>query len=180
MPQSLWEEESSIDGTFTNDKNILTSHQQSMKIYEVNNDFKCENQEVKVTFGNSDLHEGCRSYIASTISHVHQNIVLLGLKGNLKNYPHINYMEGVSTYTKMSYALRRYNDHSKELLPSWTKNNHKTFKNDKIVQNIDAFICTFPASMCQMWMAFEKAKIVFLPAHRYELYIMYEIPYLIT
>ena len=167
MLQSLLEEESSIDDTFTNEKNILTSHQQSMEHYEVSNNFECENEEFKVTFGNSDLHEGCRSYIASAVSHVHQNIVLLGLKGNLKNYPHINYMEGVSTYKKMSYGLRRYNDHSKKLLSSWTKHNHKIFKNDKIVQDIDAFVCTFPASMCQMWMTFEKAKIVFLPAHRY-------------
>ena len=78
----------------------------------------------------------------------------------------------------MSYALRRYNDHSKKLSSSWTKNNHKIFKNDKIVQNIDAFVCTFPASMCQMWMTFEKAKIVFLPAHRYvlDLVCMYRMP----
>ena len=92
---------------------------------------------------------------------------LLGVKGNLKNYPNINEMNGVSTYNKMSKTLKTYIDHSTRLTSKWIRENYFFFKDDKIIQSIDAFVCTFPASMCQMWMAFEKAKIVFLPAHRY-------------
>jgi len=43
-----------------------------------------------------------------------------------------------------------------------------TLRLDTEVQKIDAFICTFPASMCQLWLAMNKS-IVFLPAHRYNL-----------
>ena len=42
---------------------------------------------------------------------------------------------------------------------NWTGtrlNINATTTNDKKFQNIDAFVCTFPASMCQLWMAFEK------------------------
>ena len=79
MLQSVLEEESSIDDTFTKEKNILTSHQQSMEHYEVSNNFECENEEFKVTFGNSDLHEGCRSYsrvLNKRRSHINVGMVI--------------------------------------------------------------------------------------------------------
>ena len=102
----------------------------------------------------------------SALSHIHQNISMLGLKGNLKNYPQINDMKGISTYKRMSKTLQVYNDHTTKLSSKFIRENYNFYKDDKAIQSIDAFVCTFPASMCQIWMAFEKAKTVFLPAHR--------------
>ena len=99
-------------------------------------------------------------------SHIHQNITLLGVKGKFKNYHNINKMEGVSIYERKSPTLTKYITHSTKLTPDLFHENYNFYKDDKSIQDIDAFICTFPASMCQIWMAFEKAKIIFLPAHR--------------
>ena len=48
------------------------------------------------------------------------------------------------------------------------KENFEYYKNDEKIAQTDAFICSFPASMCELWMPFNKT-IVFLPAHRYNL-----------
>lgn len=36
------------------------------------------------------------------------------------------------------------------------------------MKGIDLFTCTFPASICQLWLDLNKT-VVFLPAHRYNL-----------
>ena len=160
------------ENTFLNVSRSSTSYQQSKIFLNQNKKYVCESKNFSATFGNSDLHSGCRSYLTSAISHVNQSMVLLGVKGNLKNYPKINEMNGVSTYNKLSKTLKTYIDHSTRLTSNFIRENYFFFKDDKIIQSIDAFVCTFPASMCQMWMAFEKAKIVFLPAHRYFLFYL--------
>jgi hypothetical protein len=158
------------ENTFLNVSRSSTSYHQSKEFLNQNKKYVCESKNFSVTFGNSDLHAGCRSYLTSAISHANQSMVLLGVKGDLKNYPNINEMNGVSTYNKLSKTLKTYIDHSTRLTSKFVRENYFFFKDDKIIQSIDAFVCTFPASMCQMWMAFEKAKIVFLPAHRYFLF----------
>ena len=45
-------------------------------------DFECSLGQNQVSLANSDLHRGCRSFLASTISHFHQKSLMLGLKGN--------------------------------------------------------------------------------------------------
>ena len=154
--------------SFTNIK-LSTSYDIAKLAYQNEQDFTCSTDKFKVMFGNSDLHEGCRSYFASSIAHVNQNITLLGLKGEIKNYPQINQMKGVETYKKLSRTLSSYDSHSTELHSYYIKENYNFFKSDPTILGIDAFVCSFPASMCQLWMAFEKAKIVFMPAHRYNL-----------
>ena len=134
------------------------------KLHEVQ---ECHTNQ-NVLFGNADLHEGTRSNFASVVSHVNQTFALLGLKGKIQNYPEINEMPGVHPYPKLSPLLRNYNDHSFQVKPAWIFANHEYFQDDKIYKRIEAYICGFPASMCQIWIPFNQ-KIVIMAAHRYNL-----------
>ena len=78
-------------------------------------------------------------------------------------------MSGVKIYPKLSPLLQRYNDHSYKLEPAWIFANHKYLKEDKIYKQIQAYVCGFPASMCQLWLPFNNSKIVVMAAHRYNL-----------
>ena len=57
---------STID-MFVNKAIIKTSYQLSKEFLAKQKAFSCQNKEYNLTFGNSDLHSGCRSYLASVI-----------------------------------------------------------------------------------------------------------------
>ena len=57
----------SNENIFLNDSIIRTSYQLSQEFLMENKDFSCQNEDFSLTFGNSDLHSGCRSYLASVI-----------------------------------------------------------------------------------------------------------------
>ena len=124
--------------------------------------------EPPITFGTSDLHSGPRTDLPSLLAHLGQKITLMGIKGKEKNYPEIYENDLVTVYMNNSPPLSSYKDHSHKLTSQDIKENSEFYKDDEILKNIDAFICTFPASMCQMWLALNKS-IIFLPAHRYNL-----------
>ena len=124
--------------------------------------------ENSLTFGNSDLHTGPRADLSSLLSHLGQKIVLMGFKGNETNYPEIYQLNSVKIYDRSSSTLSRYQDHTHRLSSLGIARNIEFYANDDVVKGIDAFVCTFPASMCQMWKPLNKS-IVFLPAHRYNL-----------
>ncbi len=109
----------------------MSSYEQSKRDYGHHSDFECDLDPFSVTFGNSDLHEGTRAYFASVVSHVNQNIVLLGLDGKIKNYPTVNDMPGVIVHGKKSYALQKYVDHSTKLTQSMIDDNLQYYKYDK-------------------------------------------------
>ena len=105
------------------------------------------------------------------ISHINQDITLLGKcflgkQGKSKDYPDVNEKRGISIYDKYSLTLKKKWDANTMLTSGSINENYNFFKNDINIQSIDAFVCGFSASMCQLWMSFEKAKIIFLPAHR--------------
>ena len=162
------------DSKFTNPTFVETSYQQSKDGLKTRSPFECA--PMNVTYGFADLHRGTKALIASSISHANQNIVILkdrwpGMGSNTDWYPEIMKMPGVSTYysiEQQSKTLRNYPRPWKPfpLTSEMIKENYNFYKDDKTVNGIDAFICTFPASMCEMWMSFKKAKIVYMAAHR--------------
>ncbi len=146
----------------------LTLFKTAQEWFKTESGFRCNVSNV--TFGNADLHQGPRTDLASTLSILGQRMILLGLKGELKNYPQVNNgMRGVSTFKKISPVLKRYDDHSTPMKIGWVESNFAYYKDAKEIKSIDAFTCTFPATMCQLWMPFEESGIVYIPAHRYNL-----------
>ena len=145
----------------------------------------CDPFKYNLTFGTADRHDGPRIDISSTLLNMGQNFVQLGPElwkshpsifsksgRNFKNnYPEVSKMKGMYfAQDNVSPPLRRYIDHSTTLDPDWPQQNYEFYRNDKLITNIDAFICTFPASMWQLWAPINKT-IIFLPAHRYIVFI---------
>ena len=127
-----------------------------------------EDTKPSLVIGNSDLHSGPRTDLTSLLTYLGQKMVLMGFKGKDKNYPEIYESKSVQLYENSSPTLSRYLDHSHRLTPLGISKNTEFYANDAVIKSVDAFVCTFPAAMSQMWLALNKS-IVFLPAHRYNL-----------
>ena len=141
-----------------------------------NNDLKsnkttegCDSQKFNVVFGTSDLHDGPRTDMSSTLATLNQTFIHVGPRKISQNYPDVVKLPQVKFDRQdPSPILKIYNDHSTKMNPSWPLKNSEWYARRSVGTQIDAFICTFPASMCQLWIPMNKS-IVFLPAHRYNL-----------
>jgi len=89
-------------------------------------------------------------------------------KGANSPYPKILELKGVHVYLNLSETLRTHQTHSDKYTDSDISENAQFYSSDAVVRKIDTFVCSFPASMCQLWLAMNKSTI-FLPAHRYNL-----------
>jgi hypothetical protein len=75
----------------------------------------------------------------------------MGVKGNESNYPEVYQSDKIRVYGKSSLTLSHYVDHSYRLTQLGLSRNTKFYADDPVMKTIDAFVCTFPASMCQLW-----------------------------
>ena len=150
----------------------------------------CNPFDYNLTFGTADRHDGPRTDISSILLNMGQNMIQLGPelwkshpsifsktgRSFQNNHPEIANMKGmVFAQNHISPPLAQYVDHSTQIHPDWPIQNLEFYRNDSMIMNIDAFICTFPASMCQLWAPFNKT-LIFLAAHRY---LMWDISKLI-
>ena len=130
---------------------------------------KCNNGEYKITFGSSDLDDQPKIEYSSILTNIGQRFVNVGPRTPSYNYPNMKNVQGwILANENPSYPMKVYITPYVELDPAWPEINKKHYMEDKIVNKIDAFICSFPASMCQLWEPFNKT-IIFLPDHRYNL-----------
>ena len=144
----------------------LSDYNKNSNIHTLNQ--KCDISKYHVVFGSSDLHNGPKMDISSVLAHMNQTYVYIGKKPS-ENYPEITSLPQIHQYhIKDSYPLRVYKDHSTKMNQKWPSMNTKWYKKRNMDKKIDAFICSFPASMCQLWIPMNKS-IIFLPAHRYNL-----------
>ena len=119
-----------------------------------------------LSFWTSDLHDGCRIDTPSVLASLGHKVTVSGLKDS-GPYPSVFKMKGISQYllNRSKVITKQYTTHSTKLSEQMIKDNFELYKKNKHIQSTDAFICSFPASMCELWMPFNKT-IVFLPAHR--------------
>ena len=128
---------------------------------------ECKNTKGSLTFGMADLHAGPTTDITSILTSFNQSVLHFGSK-TMNNYPSVfshplvNKMET----RRLSDVLLKYTSHSTKLQSCWPTHNYKFYQRSDSLVEVDAFLCTFPASMCQIWQNFKKPT-VFLPAHRY-------------
>ena len=175
FPSSEIDRESSQENIYYNLTDILQIRKKIGQLghrisdYNKDNDnSKCDSSKYNVVFGSSDVHNGPKMDISSVLANMNQTYVYIGKKPS-ENYPEITSLPQIKQYhIKDSYPLRVYNDHSTKMSPNWPSMNTKWYKKRNLDKKIDAFICSFPASMCQLWIPMNKS-IIFLPAHRYNL-----------
>ena len=121
-----------------------------------------------MTFWTSDLHDGTRSDIPTILATQGHEVILGGHKGSHLPHKHILDFKGISVSKNISPVIKSYRTHSTNLTEKMVIENFNFFKNDQKIAKTDAFVCQFPASMCELWMPFNKS-IIFVPAHRYNL-----------
>ena len=72
-------------------------------------------------------------------------------------------------YKRLSHVIDKgFRDGNTRLTEKMIQENFEFYKTNKDIASVDAFLCMFPAAMCELWLPFNKT-IVFLPAHRYNL-----------
>lgn len=133
---------------------------------------RCRTDDTNVlTFWTSDLHDGCRLDIPSTLNYLGYNTIIAGIKKNQTPYPEAFTKKKINVYSgPLPEAVMSYKTHSTALTEVMISNSIKFFQSSSLFRQVDAVTCSFPASMCQLWFPFNKTKsIVFLPAHRYNL-----------
>ena len=128
----------------------------------------------------ADRHTGTRIDIPSVLSTVGQSVVVVNGKNIVNHHPNVFKLNGLSLYTKISPGLDQMDDrivHSLvnqpkdyDILPEdLIRKNFDFYKDDKTISTADGFICSFPSSMCEIWMPFNKT-IIINPGHRYNLW----------
>ena len=129
----------------------------------------CNDLPVK-RFWTSDLHDGCRMDTPTVLAHLNQTVVVAGVKGAQVPFPEaFSNNKHIWVYDKLSPLLKKkYTGHSYQLHNHDVQQHLHFYKDNPAVNSTDAFVCQFPASMCQIWMPLNKS-IVFTAAHRYNL-----------
>jgi len=122
---------------------------------------------LKRRFWTSDLHDGTRLDTPTVLVHLKQKVVLAGSKGKKTNYPKTYLKPGLFFFDRLSDVVRDYNLQTNPTLEDM-ESHIAHYQNMPAILNTDAFVCSFPAAMCQLWLPFNKS-VVFLPAHRYNL-----------
>ncbi|XP_062599233.1 uncharacterized protein LOC134260708 [Saccostrea cucullata] len=127
-------------------------------------------KKMSATFWTSDLHDGTRIDVPSLLSSLGQRFYIAGIKGSRSPYPEVFGRPGINIYGNLSMELKNYKTHSTPLSEISIKKNAEFYRDDSTFKSVDAFYCSFPASMCELWMPFNETKsILFLPSHRYNL-----------
>ena len=134
-------------------------------------DKECHTSASNLTFWNSDTHYGSRIDMSSYLGSLgHNAYEAVGRRQNF--HPSVWTMPGVHLYNRVSNVIKNsypdWNGMNSRLTESMIKENFEFYKSDSTCTSVDAFHCLFPASMCEMWMPFNKTIIV-NPVHRYSM-----------
>ena len=126
-------------------------------------------REKQMTFAMSGIHSGPNTDLTSLLTWKGQKT--LHFSHDFANYPTVYSSPLVETLPtkKQSDVLIKYRSHSTKFRVSWPALNRKFFQRNGALDHVDAFVCSFPASMCQIWSKFTDKSVVVLTAHRYNL-----------
>ena len=131
----------------------------------------CHTDAPSLTFWNSDTHYGTRLDMSSFLGSLGHNVFeTIGKRED--RHPEVWRLPGVHLYDRISTEIKRdfpdFHGMNSRLTESMMKSNFEFYKNDKQIQGVDAFYCLIPASLCEMWMPFNRT-IMLIPAHRYNM-----------
>ena len=118
-------------------------------------------------FWTSDRHDGSRVDMPSFLSSVGHKVTLAGRKGDNGPYSSVFEKPGIKVYDRLSSVISE-NDKPPELNEKMIKDNFEFYKTDREIATTDVFMCSYPPSLCEMWMPFNKT-IAVIPANRYNL-----------
>lgn len=120
-------------------------------------------------FFEASLHDGCRNEIISMLTHSDENVTVIvgGLKQREKLSDSILRDARVQFFPSPP-IIQYASTHSTYITENNIKEFYKEYKSNPVIQSIDAFICSFPFSQCEIYFPFNKS-IIWMAAHRYSL-----------
>ena len=123
------------------------------------------------TFWAINLHHGCRVDTATLLQGLDQNVIIADHSVRHSYYraeitrPNILFPGDKRQLAPFMYSHKSHNDPLSE-------NDIRTFFNyyqkDSVMLSVNAFYCSFPSSMCEIYMPLNRT-IIWLPAHRFTL-----------
>eukprot|EP00668_Euglena_longa_P004810 GGOE01005634.1.p1 GENE.GGOE01005634.1~~GGOE01005634.1.p1 ORF type:complete len:446 (-),score=107.29 GGOE01005634.1:379-1692(-) len=117
----------------------------------------------RLTFWTSDLHDSTRIDMPSLLVHLGHRVIVNGVKG--RHGPHHYVLRQFFIPVRRSPVINKHLSHSRYLTEENVRDNFRYYRSDRLMADTDAFLCSFPASFCELWMPFNKSIIV-LAAHR--------------
>lgn len=129
---------------------------------------RCSGNVKDLTFFFSDLHDGTRLDLSSLLVGLGFRVILGGRKQGQTPWPETPALREMIVHDNMSPTLADFEFHQQPLGLGDVSANYEHFKDDPVIQSVDVFACSFPASMCELWLGFNKT-IMFAPAHRYQI-----------
>eukprot|EP00667_Euglena_gracilis_P017130 EG_transcript_18007 len=117
----------------------------------------------RLTFWTSDLHDSTRIDMPSLLVHLGHRVIVNGVKG--RHGPHHYVLRQFFIPVRRSPVINRHLSHSRYLTEENVRDNFRYYRTDRLMADTDAFLCSFPASFCELWMPFNKS-IIILAAHR--------------
>lgn len=121
----------------------------------------------------SDLHMGTRADLTSQLMNLDQHVFLTKLPGRGKDLNQALMLQSTSkgkvTFShERSPVLRSTFERLGHVSEAQIQDMIDWYQDKESVWQMDAFVCAFPAALCEIWMPFNKS-IVFIPAHRYNI-----------
>ena len=117
-------------------------------------------------FGSAGLNDAATTDMSLILANMNQLSVHVGPRNISEKYSKV-----LKTFPKnqyfnqyISYPLSEYTSLSTNINKFWSSMTANSYLSDKI----DAFICNYPARMCQLWIPTNKS-VIFMPSHRYNI-----------
>lgn len=120
-----------------------------------------------LTFWTADLYDQTHTDVPSVLASLGQKVILAGYE-NI-NHPSWNKTKRIRVHTGLSDAIKHFNKHATSttsITENMMNTNFEFYKNDARMSSVDAFVCSSPSSLCQLWVPFNKT-ILYVPARRY-------------
>ena len=116
-------------------------------------------------------HDGCRVDTATLLQGLNQTVVIADHVGRKNPYieaftrPNIIFLKEKHQLARL---MQTHRSHSDRLTENDAQEFFKYYFNDSTMLSINAFVCSFPMSLCEVYLPFNRT-IIWLPAHRFTL-----------
>jgi hypothetical protein len=124
-----------------------------------------------LTFWVINNHDGCRVDTTTLLQGLNQTIIIADHVGRRSPYikaftrPNILFLREKHQLARL---METHRGHSDRLTEDDIRNFFSYYHKDPIMLSVNAFYCSFPMSLCEVYMPFNRT-IIWLPAHRFTL-----------
>ena len=133
--------------------------------------FQASQNNEPLTFWALSLHHGCRVDTATSLQGLGQTIIIGDHFQRENYYPNAITRPNIIFPTdsrKLAPLMYSHKEHSNQISENDTREFFDYYRSDPLIMKVNAFYCSFPSSLCEIFMPFNRT-IIWLPAHRFTL-----------